>query len=205
MAVTFAAVVITFLANKPWFFKYTWPVVSTFIDAKEIVNLTGKWEGHIFSNFLVHKKVHDYCIQKSPKAPLDNWHPSDPDDFFKLQRYSVKLSIEMSYAAINVTMRVLDDEGMCKSTSYTVASSAEIIIDGQHRFGRIAYVYKSKKSNEKFDIESEDDKEHYGSAQLDIIMNGRTVVGLQGTYWTKRNWDKGRNTGGRMDLSKSAS
>lgn len=205
MAISLDAVVITFLANKPWFFRWTWPITKVLIGAKEITNITGEWQGHIFSNFLIHKKVHDYCKMECPKPPLDNWQPTD-DDFFRLKKYPAKIFIQMSYAAIKVDMRVFDDQGLPKSKSYSVASSAEIIQEGQHRrFGRIDYVYKSQKSNDKLDIEHEDDKEHYGSAQLDLIMSGDDVLELQGTYWTKRNWSKGRNTGGRMIFSKTSS
>jgi hypothetical protein len=51
---------------------------------------------------------------------------------------------------------------------------------------------------------STDTSHHYGAAYLDLIDMGNEHSRLSGLYWTNRNWSKGLNTAGTIELQRSS-
>lgn len=201
-ALTLAGLLSTLCLSSHWFFKHTWKHIGRFV-AKEVPDVSGRWEGHISSNFPIHQKINDYCKAEPSEPPFNNWSLTDPH-FFDLKPFKAEIDINMTYTGVDVTMTVFNDTGERQSASFTVTGAAELITEGQKTIGRISYLYKSEKDiNQGRPQEPEDDPEHYGSGILDIMMSGDKVEMLKGIYWTQRNWAKGRNTGGRMEFTKA--
>lgn len=199
-ATTLSGVLVAVALKQAWFFNFTWKLIGRFI-AKEVPNISGVWVGSIYSNFPIHQRTHDYFMSSPAKEPFDNWFPPKGSDFFTLKDYKAEITITMTYLGIDVSMAVFNDQGERQSGSYTVTGAAELIVDGQRNLGRISYLYKSEKNmDHRAAPETEDDDEHYGSGTLDIVLNDDKIEMLKGTYWTQRNWSKGRNTGGKMEF-----
>ncbi|MGR3716053.1 MAG: hypothetical protein ACU0B1_04810 [Thermohalobaculum sp.] len=134
--------------------------------------IEGKWKGQLTSNWPT--------IAAMAKLPAGNTGPTEIIAEIKARLFTVGLETKSATGY---------------STSETL--SVHVTKKGLKEALRLAYIYEGRTPQPL----GTDSGQHYGAAILDLEVVGRTLR-LSGSYWTDRNWSRGLNTAGRLELVK---
>lgn len=139
-------------------------------------DIDGKWKGAICSNWPIVSELLN--SQKTEQLP-------------KFCSIPVSVRIKVRLFFVNVHLTSPDDYS--KSHTIVVGVQKSPAGDGI----RLSYIYE----NETTVPLPTDSGKHLGAAYLDLVTEeGRQV--LKGHYWTDRNWTKGLNTAGTIQLAR---
>lgn len=122
---------------------------------------------------------------------MSNWpriETRDPNAELKSVAAKVKLEVRLFW----IKMTLLSENEYSSSTTLFVRICRS---DGHPR---LIYTYLNRTKVPQ----QSDEQSHYGSAILDIIGE-RADTRLEGPYWTNRNWQRGQNTAGTIELRRS--
>jgi hypothetical protein len=163
---------------SPW--RPVWRKLS-FLNDFLFPDLNGTWEGVQESNW---SKID--AMRKSACSP-DHIKADDLDQIALLQ-LPITLEIKASLFDLHVY-------AILPTTDSTSVSAASRLIRSQDGRYILYYVF----TQETGLISSTDESVHDGAARL-IFYNATTE--LKGTYWTKRMWQAGLNTAGRLQVTR---
>lgn len=97
------------------------------------------------------------------------------------------VEIEARLLHINVHLR--------SNNEYSISDTLFVRIRKVDGKPQLIYAYRNRTNNPKVT----DEQSHLGAAMLDIVGDG-TDMRLKGPYWTNRNWNRGLNTAGELEL-----
>lgn len=137
-------------------------------------DIDGKWTGVICSNWPIVSQL------------LNSQKPEQLPNLCSIP-VSVRIKVRLFFVHVNLTSP--DDY----SKSHTIVVGVKKCPAGDGI--RLSYVYE----NETTVPLPTDSGKHWGAAYLDLVPEGGRQV-LKGHYWTDRNWTKGLNTAGTIQL-----
>ena len=163
--------------RAPW--RWTWRTFP-FLNTVIFPDLNGVWVGSTISNWPTLKKMLD-ASQGRGGITQDELH-STPG-----QIDAMAVQIKASLFRVQITAGLSATNG--QSHSITVRPWKDA-----HNRLHLTYVYEQNTPDPAMtDVET-----HLGAAELMIDMDDFEKA--EGIYWTRRNWQKGLNTAGRLDL-----
>jgi hypothetical protein len=179
-AVGATAAAIIILGNK-WVFPHIWRL--KFVQAATFPYVAGEWVGTVSSNWPVVKAMMDaYANGAEPKG-------ADTLDISKIppEKKPIKVTITADLFSIDMRLETLDRYSVSKSLMVKPKRATAV------EPARLLYIFENQT-----DVPvNTDSSNHIGAARLDVTKDGDV---LAGTYWTARNWTKGLNTAGRIEL-----
>lgn len=163
---------------SPW--RFLWRVLPVLNEAV-FPDLNGTWEGSQESNWSKIDAMRKAACQKSALA-------ADFADSIDLLQLPITLEIKTSLFELHVF-------AILPTTDSTSVSAASRLIRSQDGRNILYYVF----TQETGLISSTDESVHDGAARL-VYYPGQ--LELSGTYWTKRMWQAGLNTAGRLKVTR---
>lgn len=163
----------------PWRFLWRWfPSLNT-----QFPDLNGLWLGSTNSNWPTIKALIDHAQSASTISERELYDIHD-------QRDAMAVHIKNSLFMLRISAGLSSTDG--ESYSITAKPWRHQHTEKVH----LSYVYRQQTPNHVIT----DEESHLGAADLTIEDEGCNKA--EGTYWTRRSWKTGRNTAGRLDLSR---
>jgi hypothetical protein len=186
-AIGIVGLVLTIL-NWTSLWRVLWIPHAGALDLNRLVfpDLNGKWTGRILSN----GRQHGYEDVSSPLSHADcvKWFGDyDEKNFVCLH---INYDISMSLFSIDLQL----DTGTLKSVSRSVSLKRR---DEQNP-AQFTYLFDVKTSEPQ-----REDVKFTGAASINVVESGKDLT-LEGIYWTERNWQTGKQTGGRIKLIRAS-
>jgi hypothetical protein len=149
----------------------------------------GRWEGEISSNWPVIRTIREHAGSGKQTNP-------DEMNIDNLGALSEEVVVEIKASFLRVSMKLVPKTGY--SDSVTVALKP--VIEGDRGHPCLYYVYRA---TVRANVPT-DSGVHYGAGSMDVLR-GKGPLTLRGIYWTEREWRKGMNTAGILDVKKVTS
>lgn len=181
--IALTALIAVAIGNR-WVFCWLWRYRG--IERVFFPYIAGDWVGSISSNWLV--------VDAMRNAFVEGCSEHDPSELdvqrLGMKDKQVKVTVTADLFRIVLKLETTDEY----STSHTIV----VRPDRNGPVPRLFYIYK----NETAVPDNTDSEAHFGAAVLNIYQeDGETT--LKGLYWTARNWTKGLNTAGRIELNRT--
>lgn len=205
-ATTLTGLDITYFINESWlpallgflificFLKPVWrrfwrmPLLGKWLSSSVFPDLNGEWDVTLRSNWPVIDKMR--LAAKGTDGPRFN-----PDDNrAELSEIKLRARINQSWFGVQMEMHRPDAQGPM-DMSRTI--SFDLIPETGGHPPAIAYVYDQ--ANRPEDIDPTDLTDFLGAARLEVRDDDGTLT-LKGHYFTGRNWTKGYNTAGTIEM-----
>lgn len=148
--------------------------------------IAGRYEGTISSNWSVIAQMRKAATGAGGLADAD-LHVDSVGAFDK------PVTVEIKASLFRASMKLIPHDRY--TDSHTVWLRPVLEEEAGHP--RLYYMYKSFAQVPK----STDVQQHFGAAYADIIDLGGQLT-LRGSYWTERNWARGENTAGALNVTK---
>lgn len=182
-----ASLVILVLSSK-WVWRPFWKIkgLNSLLSKVIAPDLNGDWDVKLESNFPVIEK-----LKKSAKGKrtfdVANSDIKLPD----LSLHEFDATINQSWEDIKIEFLPNGASPLQKSDTLTCSFFKSTRPDRQG----LTYVYKQESDTNS----NTDDESFFGAAELIIADDGQSMTGH---YWTKRQWQKGLNTAGKITFTK---
>lgn len=163
----------------PW--RILWRIVPKLNDW--FPDLNGVWVGSTSSNWPTIKKLFE--VAQSDARTTENELHELPN-----QRDAMAVKLTSSLFKLKICAALSSTNG----TSYSITAKP-----WRHQHTdciHLSYVYRQNTPNH----EITDEEAHLGAADLEMVSADYSKV--EGTYWTRRAWQTGRNTAGILELSR---
>jgi hypothetical protein len=166
-----------------WVFPYIWKLGP--VQSFTFPYVAGEWVGTISSNWPVLKAMTEGFTSAHAVQPIEEL------DIEKLgtEKKPIKVTIEGDLFSVVMRMETLDK----------YSASRTVMMQPQRRSAltrpTLVYIYQNETPVPVYS----DASSHFGAAILEVGPDG---LSLEGTYWTARNWTKGLNTAGRIELKR---
>lgn len=184
---TIVGLIIIGLGESPLFRKI-WKI--QFIQDKFFPYIHGRWEGQIQSNWSVISAIREAA------SGLPNSVDVNSIDMHTIGSMKKDVTVEITATFLFIRMKLIPKDGYTDSETIFVKPEK----NGDGGYPCLYYMYRTKA-----DIpQGDDEKIHYGAAKMDIRLNSAGGLNIVGNYWTERNWQKGMNTAGTLDINKVA-
>ena len=156
-----------------WLWKYVWKIIPQ-LNTWYFPNLNGRWTGNVNSNWPLVRKI-------LPE------HASSGED--TLSEHPITIDIKQTLFSIHLIMNA-DDE-------YSSSKTLVVIPEKNKETGEITLyeLYESKVLTPK----NTDHSRYFGAGVLNYRNDGSKDI-IEGHYWTDREWRKGLNTAGSLQV-----
>ena len=140
-----------------------------------VPDIDGAWKGEISSNWPLIAAAHDIKDQ-------------DGNDF-KDRATPITADICVKLLSISIELKSVSGYQNSKTLNCTLKRNS-------HRGFELSYVYRSSVPDPK----QSDEQTFLGAGLIDFTS--RSPSGIDGVYWTNRNWQKGQNPAGTIKLKR---
>ena len=176
------ASVIGAFGNK-WVFPHIWKLGP--VQSFTFPYVAGEWVGTISSNWPVLKAMMDGFTS------THSAHSIQELDIEKLgtEKKPIKVTIEGDLFRVVMRMQTLNKYSVSRTLIMRPQRGGSLTPPSFFIFTKMTLRRRSQS----------DASGHLGAAVLEVSADG---LSLEGTYWTARNWTKGLNTAGRIELKR---
>lgn len=181
-----SCIVLLFSLKTIWRLAWKTPILGTLLSNRIGPDLNGDWEVILESNFPVLEK-----LRNSAKGKRSFDIVADRTKIPELAVHRFDAEIDQSWE--NITIRFLPNSETSIKLSETLVCS--FFTSTRPKKQGLTYVYRQE--NVEYGIT--DDEVFFGAAELEIAADGKTMTGY---YWTKRQWQLGMNTAGKIRFIK---
>lgn len=182
-----SSLVILFFSLK-WIWRPFWKIkgLNSLLSKVIAPDLNGEWDVKLESNFPIIEK-----LTKSAKGKRTFDIASSDIKLPDLSIHNFNATIDQSWEDIDIKFLPNGDSPLQKSETLTCSFFKSKRPDRQG----LTYVYKQESDTNS----NTDDESFFGAAELIISDDAQSMTGH---YWTKRQWQKGLNTAGKVTFSK---
>lgn len=181
---SWSALLIIAIGQSP-VFKWIWQ--CKLIQKLFFPYIHGKWSGTISSNWGVLAALRDAATDKGRALNINELNYKNVGGFVK------EVDVEIEATLLHISMKLIPRD--VYSDSFTVLLKP--VKNGENGYPRLYYMYKSVVRVPH----STDTSTHFGAAWMDVIDDGHELT-IRGVYWTDREWTKGINTAGELNIKK---
>ena len=178
-----------FFVTPLWRLVWCVPIFGSWLAERIFPDLNGEWEVTIHSNWPVIGRM----LEASRSAAGARFDP-DKQPTELLAGTSYRAKIEQGWRSVDLVVTNPDGKEALQE-SRTI--SFDLLAPEAGKPHRIAYVFHQENRAQGRAATDVDDFE--GAAVLSVSADART---LSGPYFTNRNWAKGLNTAGRIEMKK---
>lgn len=165
----------------PWRIVWRWiPALNRWLP-----DLNGVWLGTTGSNWPTIKKMLDGAQAYSV---------IDKDELHSTQEQVDAMAVQVTASLFRLKV----EAGLSSTDGRSHSITAKPRRDQHSGRLHLTYVYEQTSPNPAIT----DEERHMGAADLTIDPDNLDVA--EGVYWTRRNWQIGLNTAGRLELHRSA-
>lgn len=179
------SVLIIVLVGETGIFRVLWRI--PFVQKHLFPYIPGKYEGTISSNWSVISAIRAGATGAGGLSEAD-LHVDRTGSFEKPVTVDIKASL------FRVSMKLIPKDAYTDSQTIWLRPIGE----GEAGHPRLFYMYRSITQNAP---KATDVQLHFGAAYVDVIENGGKLS-LRGVYWTERDWPRGNNTAGALNVTK---
>lgn len=182
-----ASLVVLFFSLK-WVWRPFWKIkgLDKVLSKSIAPDLNGEWNVKLESNYPILEK-----LKKSAKGKRVFDVASADIKLPDLSVHEFDASINQSWEDVKIEFRPNGNSPLQKSETLTCSFFKSKRPDRQG----LTYVYRQESNTSS----NTDDEIFYGAAELIIADDARS---MSGHYWTKRQWQKGLNTAGRITFTR---
>ena len=176
-----------FVATPAWRLLWVLPGMR-----RKLPLLDGRWRGIQSSNWPVIEAMKNHAKAPSAGIDVDNAGTALPG------LLDTQIEVEIRNTFFNIRMDLLS-----VATRYqnSVLKAAILAPETEIARGRLTYVFEGRVPRpQSTDVERFD-----GAAELEIYVPDVGELELKGKVWTNRNWPKGLNTAGVIELKRGES
>jgi hypothetical protein len=176
-----------FVATPVWRLAWLFPPLR-----RRLPLLDGVWSGVQSSNWLIIQAMKDGSKAETRGVDVDDAGSPLP----ALLETPVNVEIRTTFFAIRMDL-------VSATTGYqnSVLKAAVLTPETDMARGRLTYVFEGRVPRpQTTDVDRFD-----GAAELEIHRSDDGVLELKGCVWTNRNWAKGLNTAGLIELKRDKS
>lgn len=180
ISVTILAVVgETSLFHKLWKLSFVQKHLFPFIP--------GKYEGTISSNWSV--------ISATRAGATGSGGLVDADlHVDRMGNFDKPVTVEIKASLFRASMKLIPKDAYTDSQTIWLRP----VTEGEAGHPRLFYMYRSITQSAP---KATDVPVHFGAAYVDVIQDGDKLT-LRGVYWTERDWPRGNNTAGAINVTK---
>jgi hypothetical protein len=175
------------VATPVWRLLWVFPGMS-----QKLPLLDGRWSGIQSSNWPVIEAMKNAAKTSSAGIDVDNAETVLP------ALLDTQLKVEIRTTFFSIRMELLS---VVTNYQNSILKAAVLTPETDLARGRLTYVFEGRVPRPK----STDVDRFDGAAELEIYSAGRDELELKGKVWTNRNWPKGLNTAGVVELKREES
>jgi hypothetical protein len=183
LAGVISVLVVVAIGETP-IFRLLWKF--PFVQKHLFPYIHGKYEGTISSNWSVISTIRAAATGsgglRDGELHLD-----------RMGSFEKPVTVELKASLFRASMKLIPKDGYTDSQTIWLRPVRE----GETGYPRLFYMYRSYAQVPK----ATDVQIHFGAAYVDVIDNGERLT-LKGVYWTERDWPRGNNTAGALNITK---